>query len=231
MFFSALAKAQYYGSSPYCNLQTNPHSYACHAWTFEGNPAFPLNILDWKGQLMGEWKTTTYANPWSENVGPEFQMLVDSANPRIPKGVLNREDNTLMGNLVIKNDRIYFKNWRGEDFKSYKMSEYMTDSFTFKFSFPDGDYEQSFICRDFNRNNKHHLMCSWFLIRFYANGTYTYEHHAYFGFTKAGDTGGNMPVPNPPQPPAQPPYGTSPVPPTPLPPVTKPPVPPTPPAN
>ena len=75
----------------YCSLDQNPHSWACLAWTFAGTQAFPLYQIDWKGQMEGEWETITYANPWSDNVGQEFQMLKNASNPRIPEGVINRD--------------------------------------------------------------------------------------------------------------------------------------------
>jgi hypothetical protein len=200
----SLARAQYYnGPQPvqymqpqYCYLEYNPHSYACQSWVFQGNPMFPLNIIDWKNVIEGEWKTITYANPWSDNDGPEFKMLVRPENPRIPVGVVNKNDDSLMGSLTFQGDKAIWTNWRGKRLKT-KISEYaISDSYTFKFSFKDGDdYEQSFICRDFNRNNKHHLSCSWYLIKFtdYYHSAYTYEHRGFFGFLKPSDMGAANP--------------------------------------
>lgn len=202
-----------YGQVSYCYLDINPHSYACQSWVFGGSHLFPLNIIDLKNEINGEWKTITYSNPWSENEGSEFKMLVSAENPRIPVGVINKEDNTFMGSMTFNGQKVTWTNWRGKTLKT-KMAEYaVSDSYTFKFSFKDGDlYEQSFICRDFNRNNRHHLVCSWYLIRWnnVYQTAYTWEHRGYFGFLKPSD--GNAPVPAP--------YPTPiPVAPTPQPPV------------
>ena len=173
-----------------CYVMQNPHSYACHAWTFAGNQEFPLIIIDWSRVIQGEWQTVTYANPWSDNDGPEFRMLFNPENPRIPEGVVNKNDNSMLGSLTFEGDKATWTNWRGKKLKT-KVSEYaISDSYTFKFSFPEGDYyEQSFICRDFNRNSKHHLICSWFLIQWdsYYHTTYTSQHRGYFGFLKPSD--------------------------------------------
>lgn len=229
LFQSAVVQAQYGGSYgggaypaypahvQYCYLDRNPHSYACQAWVFQGSHMFPLNVIDWRGAIEGEWKTITYANPWSDNDGPEFRMLVNAQNPRIPVGVLNKNNNTMMGSLTFEGNKAVWTNWRGKKLKT-RIGEYaVTDSFTFKFSFPDGDgYEQSFVCRDFNRNNVHHLTCSWYLIRFtdYYRTAYTWEHRGYFGFLKDGDMGvvnpPAYPQPVPVQPPALPPPAPAP---------------------
>jgi hypothetical protein len=192
-------------SSNYCYIEQNPHSWACSAWTFAGTQMFPLNQIDWKGQMEGEWQTLTYANPWTENVGAEFQMMVSAANPRIPTGVLNRETNQLMGNLSIKGNHIVWNNWRGNKLKSFDEATMISSPYEFKFSLDDGDdYQQSFVCHDFNRNNKHHLLCSWFVITLYPNGTYTYLQHGYFGFLKVGTSDQPTPPTNSPQLPYQP---------------------------
>ena len=217
-FLLSTANAQYYSPVPapqpvygyqpqYCYLNINPHSYACHAWTFQGSQMFPLNVIDWKNVIEGEWKTITYANPWSDNIGSEFQMMVSPQNNRIPVGVLNRAENTLMGSLTFKGNKAVWTNWRGKTLKTKMQSYFIADSYTFKFSFKDGDmYEQSFICRDFNRNNKHHLMCAWYLIRWndHYQTSYTYELRGYFGFLRPSDLGAvnppayTQPIPVPP---------------------------------
>lgn len=176
---------QYYQQTQGCVLSQNPHSYACHAWTFQGTQMFPLNIMDGQA-LQGEWNTITYANPWTENEGAEFKMLKETSNPHIPTGVMNKGSNTALGSLKFSGRKVVWNNWRGKKLKT-KLGEYaITDSYTIKFSFPDGNYEQSFICRDFNRNNKHHLLCEWYLIRFTDDfhSAYTYEFRGYFGFLK-----------------------------------------------
>lgn len=174
----------------YCYLDRNPHSYACLLWVFQGSPMFPLDAIDWRESIAGEWKTITYANPWSDNDGPEFRMLVNAQNPRIPVGVMNKNDGSQLGSLTFEGDKAVWNNWRGKKLKT-KITDYaITDSFTFKFSFKDGDqYEQSFVCRDFNRNNKHHLICNWYLIRYtdFYHTAYTYEHRGFFGFLKPED--------------------------------------------
>lgn len=228
LFFFSNANAQYRT----CNPSQNPHSYACESWAFQGS-LFPLNIIDLNNVIQGEWKTLTYANPWSENDGTEFRMLVSAQNPRIPVGVINKNDNTMLGSLTFDGNKAIWTNWQGKKLKT-KFDQYaVTDSYTFRFSFPDGDYyEQSFVCRDFNRNGKHHLICDWYLIRFsdYYHSSYTYEHRGYFGFLKPSDLGSENPT-NP-MPPSQPYPPVAPVDPTPAPPAQPPsqpsvPVPPT----
>lgn len=222
-FFFSTANAQY-GT---CNPSQNPHSYICESWAFQGS-LFPLNIIDLRNVIQGEWKTLTYANPWSENDGTEFKMLVSAQNPRVPVGVLNKNDNTMLGSLTFDGNKAVWTNWQGQKLKT-KFDQYaVSDSFTFRFSFPDGDlYEQSFVCRDFNRNNKHHLICDWYLIRFSDgyHSSYTYEHRGYFGFLKPSDVGSENPTT--PTPPAQPYPTVPPVNPTPAPPPSEVPAPPT----
>lgn len=171
----------------YCYLDQNPHSWACLAWTFAGTQEFPLYQIDWKGQMEGEWQTITYANPWSDNIGQEFEMLKNPSNPRIPEGVINRESGELMGHLSIHGNHIVWNNWRGHKLKSFDNVTQISSPVEFKFNLDDGDdYQQSFVCHDFNRNNKHHLLCDWFVITLYPNGYYTWLHHGYFGFLKVG---------------------------------------------
>jgi hypothetical protein len=184
----------------YCYLDQNPHSWACMAWTFAGTQEFPLYQIDWKGQIEGEWETITYANPWSDNIGQEFQMLKNSSNPRIPEGVINRESGQLMGDLSIHGDRIIWNNWRGRKLKSFDEATLISSPYEFKFTLKDTNgYQQAFVCHDFNRNNKHHLLCSWFVITMYPNGSYTWLHHGYFGFLKVGSS--EQPAPPTNQPP------------------------------
>lgn len=215
--FSSVSFAQYVTGYPPqpsyytvpCNMEINPHSYACHTWNFGGNYLFPLNPIEWKNQIEGEWKVLTYANPWTGNEGGEFVMLVDEHNPNIPVGVLNKDTQNLMGPLTIKGDKITFNNWRGRKLKANPATVQIADTYTFKFAMEDGpNFQQSFVCRDFNRNNKHHLICAWYLIRLYGY-QYTWELRGYFGFLKEGS---GSPSPVPPQPPQQPPYGYEPVP-------------------
>ncbi|MGZ3725095.1 MAG: hypothetical protein ACXWQQ_04815 [Pseudobdellovibrio sp.] len=166
-----------------CNPEINPHSWACMDWTFNGNNQFPLFSIDWQGQIEGEWHTLTYATP-TANEDAEFAMITRQDNPRVPVGVLNKDTQDFIGSLTIHGDQITFHNWRGHDLISFPVSVQMADANTFKFTLNENaQFQQAFVCRDFNRNEKHHLLCSWYLLRLF-NDHYTYEQRAYFGFIK-----------------------------------------------
>lgn len=168
-------------SSPFCDMKTEPHSYACHQWNFNGNAMFPLTPIDWYNVIEGSWKALTYANPWSENIGPEFRMSKDPKHTQRPLGVINRLTKNTFGDLVIRGNTMTFKNWQGSELVAIVDGPILVDAYTFRFQFSDGEVMHAFSCRDFLRNDIDHLICSWDV---QPKGAYWWEHHGFFGFLR-----------------------------------------------
>jgi hypothetical protein len=164
-----------------CDIKANPHSYACTHWNFAGNNAFPLMPLDWMGALQGEWFTVTYVNPQG-NVGPELYMAVNPQRPTQPSGVVNKGNNTLVGSMWIEGKTMFFDNWMGHSFATDMQSFTFLDEYTVEMQAYEGQYLHLFRCRDFNRNNNHHLLCSWDV---WVPQQQTWTHKGYLGFLTA----------------------------------------------
>ena len=170
-FVDALFKA---GS---CVIKRNPHSYPCTVWTYEGE-FFPLFAMDW-GALEGAWFSVTYVNPTSGNDGPEFLMRKNRASLVQPMGVENTRSGQLMGRMSIRGDRMFIENWLGvRDFTLFV--DQVIDNETIRLVSSDSSFtRQAFTCRDFNRNNNHHLLCNW---EEQTRPDSTWEHKGFFGF-------------------------------------------------
>lgn len=165
-----------------CNLKQNPHSYVCNKWNFDGNQVFPLHRIDWRGVLQGDWYTVTYVNPYSENEGREFYMAKNPHRPTQPMGVFNRYGNAPVGAMWIRGKEMSFENWRGYNLRSARRSYRQVDAYTVQVIMVEKKVEHLFTCRDFNRNNNHHLLCAWDIrTRGYGGGG-RWEHHGFFGF-------------------------------------------------
>lgn len=164
-----------------CDPRRDPHSYACAKATFAGD-IFPLFDLRWR-RLQGEWITVTYANP-SGNFGDEFFMATNPASPTQPMGVYNVNTNSPVGSMWIDGDRMVFNNWQGQTIQTVSFSK-VTDK-TAVLTMQEGNYVHQFTCRDFNRNDKHHLFCAWDV----EVPGYGWIHHGYMGFLSRADWDG-----------------------------------------
>lgn len=175
-YMDPAAELSYYGNL--CDVDYAPHSYACHHWNYLGNSTFPLFTMDW-WSLQGEWFATTYANPTSENIGPEFQMLKNPNRPTQPMGVINNYSRQHVGSVWVTSNSMVWTNWLGQVLETDANSFRQLDAHTVEM-YAYG-YQQShyFQCRDFNRNGGHHILCRWDVLdtqsqRWVAQG--------YFGF-------------------------------------------------
>ena len=177
LFLSYSAQAQI---PPNCQFQVNPHSYACTRWTFDGNQMFPLIPMDLQS-LSGSWNAITFVDPYFENVGPEFVMLVNPQRPTIPMGVLDRFTNANVGNLIVGPTGATQTRWRGQVLNSTPGSMRIADRWTFQFTFSEPPYMHGFSCRDFNRNNVHHLLCSWDIL---MPGSPQWQHKGFLGYLR-----------------------------------------------
>jgi hypothetical protein len=157
----SLANAQQFSPPANCQMQINPHSYACTRWTFDGNQVFPLLPIDFAGALQGSWRAITFADPTGDNVGPEFMMQTNAQRPTIPEGVVDRATNQFLGDLFIGGNRVVQTNWRGQQLETVPGSLMAMDVWTLRFSFNESRLTHTFTCRDFNRNGTHHLLCAW----------------------------------------------------------------------
>jgi len=145
-----------------CDVGQNPHSWGCTHWTFNNNPVFPLMPMDWWGALQGEWIALTFVNSWQGNRGDEFAMATCPSNNRQAAGIVNLQEGSLMGSMWIENDWMRFANWRGQEIVTSRDSfRELADGYSVVTEMYTGNYSHRFLCRDFNRNNKHHLLCAW----------------------------------------------------------------------
>lgn len=145
-----------------CNL-SEPHSYACNQWNFVGNTVFPLMPLDGFNGSQGEWFAVTYVNSLTENIGEEFYMAKNPARPSQPLGVVNTQTGVKVGSMWIVGNSLVWENWLGYQFSTDPHSLVQLDAYTVEVSAYEGEYVHKFTCRDFNRNNNHHLLCKWTL--------------------------------------------------------------------
>ena len=165
-----------------CQFQVNPHSYGCMIWTFQGNQMFPLLPIN-LDSLRGQWRAITFADPSFENDGPEFAMFVDEQRPTIPMGVLDKATGGDLGNVSIGRLGATQMSWRGQRLESNTGSMHMMDTWTFQWTFIESQFNHSFTCRVFNRNNTEHLLCSWDIM---LPGTGRWAHKALIGYLRVG---------------------------------------------
>lgn len=158
-----------------CVIRRNPHAYPCTVWTYQGE-FFPLFPMDW-GALQGTWFSVTYVNPTNGNEGPEFFMEKNPARPMQPMGVRNTRSGQQMGRMSIQNDRMFIENWLG--FELVLSIVQVIDGETIRLESEGGFPRHAFTCRDFNRNNNHHLLCDWEEQR---NRNSSWRHKGFFGF-------------------------------------------------
>lgn len=157
-----------------CVFKENPHSYACTRSAFNGE-VFPLRPLDWWGVLQGRWFTVTYVNP-KGNSGKAFYMAKNRVSPTQPDGVFNVNTDTRVGSMWIQEGDMIFENWQGSRLATTSIEQ--IDEFTFRLIMEEGRILHSFNCRDFNRNDNHHLLCAWDV----KKPGEEWSHHGYFGF-------------------------------------------------
>lgn len=162
-----------------CDTRSNPHSFACTRWNFDGNHVFPLFTLDWMGSMQGEWFTVTYVNPQTENEGAEFYMAKLPLRPSIPLGVINAQTGDRVGSMWIQGRTMVWNNWLGRTLQTDPNTFRMLDAHTVEMQAFEGQYVHMFRCRDFNRNNNHHLLCDWYL---WIPQNQQWVHKGYMGF-------------------------------------------------
>lgn len=174
-----IAQEAFNATNGACNFGQNVHSYACTHWNYAGNQVFPLFQLDWDYTLQGEWFSVTYVNPETENNGPEFFMAKNPHNTNQPLGMYNRNSNTPVGSMWIQGNTMVWNNWLGITLQTSPQSFRWLDAYTVEMQAIEGPYVHLFRCRDFNRNNNHHLLCSWDMFFSQQN---VWKHKGYIGF-------------------------------------------------
>jgi hypothetical protein len=162
-----------------CDFRVNPHSYECTRMAFEGATKFPLYEMDWWGILQGEWFTVTYVNSSTENVGSHFAMAKNRRDGLQAMGVYNQQTKSGVGPMWIEGGDMVFSNWQGYTIRA--TGAQIVDRYTVRLVMEEGSSVHYFTCRDFNRNNNHHLLCRWDVWE-PQSGT---VHHGYFGFLTA----------------------------------------------
>lgn len=143
-----------------CDQRRDPHSFACSDDAFRGI-AFPMIDMS-EGRIQGRWALVTYAD-LSGRPGPEFRMLVDPQNPRVPRGVINQRDGSRAGGLTWVRGRGSFANFGagGRSLFEEAARTAITDRFTAQMILSDGREVHALQCRIFNRRNIEHLQCRW----------------------------------------------------------------------
>jgi hypothetical protein len=168
-----------------CDIKINPHSFACNEWNYKNNPVFPLFAMDWDG-LQGDWFSVTYAEKGRENNGGQFYMAKNIERPTQPMGVKNQSDDSLLGRVWISGTKVTFENWHGHKVSSDPQSFKVLDDYTVQFDLWTGAKGKqtlhSFDCRDFNRNNEHHLLCDWWVRTGTTDDSWVFK--GYFGFIR-----------------------------------------------
>lgn len=169
-----------------CVIAVNPHSYGCNDWTFRGNNIFPLFNMDWFGRLQGSWAMVTYADPQGdENSGPEFIMLKTKNRNTVPAGVFDVKSGRVVGVMRVLDSTMNFENWQGTRLSSHPGSFSVLDNLTVQMQAVDSQRNiQLFTCRDFNRQNTHHLLCRWDSRKRNAS---KWQHKGYLGFLRTGN--------------------------------------------
>ncbi len=193
LFFGTIASAQMQSPPqdqpqaqppPDCQFQVNPHSYACAHWTFEGNQMFPLFQFDLNTTMQGWWEPLTYSVPGTDNEDNEFVMMKNPARPTVPEGVGDKVTGRRLGPMLIQGNNVFFSNWHGIQIWSVPNTSAFPDAVTWSFQYQDQFGLQSFNCRDFNRNNKHHMLCAWDT---WMVPQSSWQHRGYIGFLAPRD--------------------------------------------
>lgn len=169
-----------------CSLVENPHSYACNDWTFHGNEVFPLFNMDWMGRLQGNWAMVTYADPeGNQNAGPEFSMLLTKNKRTIPAGVFDFKSGKVVGGMRVNGPTMIFENWQGGVMSTNPSTFNQVDNFTVQMLAHDSQQNaHMFLCRDFNRQKTHHLLCRWDSRK---SSQSNWSHKGYIGFLRTGN--------------------------------------------
>lgn len=161
-----------------CDQARNPHSFACADATYAG--AFFPQAQMTKAILVDGWTLLTYADVTGKQ-GPEFDVLVNPQNPRVPEGIRNRADGSGTGILDWGNQRIRMLNWitKGRTLTEQPGRTQFIDPTTIETHLTDGRETISFQCRMFLRNGNDHLLCRWFQAK---NARYVFR--GYMGFLR-----------------------------------------------
>ncbi len=68
-----------------------------------------------------------------------------------------------MGQMWVDGATVSWENWLGQTVWTDPNSFMEVDDYTVQFTMYEGNYSHLFICRDFNRNSNHHLLCKWMM--------------------------------------------------------------------
>lgn len=143
-----------------CDQRSNPHSFACSDAAFRGD-IFPMIDIS-ESRLQGNWAFVTYADVRGQE-GPEFRMLVNPNNPRIPGGIQNQFDGSRAGSMNWVRDRSVFANFGASGHHLFEEigRTQITDRFTAQIVFKNGAETHALQCRIFDRHRIEHLQCRW----------------------------------------------------------------------
>jgi hypothetical protein len=163
-----------------CDFRVNPHTYACTTVTFNSSvfPFYEINNSTWR-EWQQNWVIVTYVNT-SGHRGPEFYMRQNPNNPRQPLGVYNVVDNSPMGLMWVDQKRnLVIENWNGNRNMVFVWDTQYRQGGNIRWIARTHYGVHALTCRDFNRNDKHHLLCAWDV----GAGQYgAWNHQGYFGF-------------------------------------------------
>jgi hypothetical protein len=162
-----------------CDTFKNPHSYGCTQWNFDGNGVFPWFKMNWWDVMQGQWFSVTYVRNGGgkiqcangktvrgENNDCEFSMAKNPDRPTQPFGIVNTKNGSLLGSMWINGAQVSWDNWMGKQVWTDPDSFRQIDDYTVQFSMYETKYSKQyglFVCRDFNRNSNHHLLCKWYM--------------------------------------------------------------------
>ncbi len=173
------ASRGYCVTSTNCDFRVNPHTYACTTATFGGGifPFYEINNSTWQA-WQANWVIVTYVNPTGHR-GNEFYMKQNPNNPRQPLLVYNVANDSPMGLMWIDQNRnLVIENWNGNRNMVFVWeSQYRQDN-NIRWVARTRYGTHALTCRDFNRNDKHHLLCAWDVEAGYGG----WNHKGYFGF-------------------------------------------------
>lgn len=147
-----------------CDQARDPHSFACADATFTGQ-IFPIARMN-NDILMDNWTMLTYSDI-SGTPGPEFMVLTNPQNPRIPEGIVNTSDRSKVGLLNWNPQQLQITNWgsRGHTLSEVRGRTVMRDTQTVETFLANGQEQQGLQCRMFLRSQNDHLLCRWFTLR------------------------------------------------------------------
>lgn len=160
LFFSTTFLLSSPSFAQVCDQGRNPHSFACADQAFRGH-VFPMIEVSQR-RLQGRWVFLTYADA-SGRLGPEFGVMVNPDNPRVPEGIFNIADGSLAGGLDWAAGIVRFRNFGigGKTLIEDPSRTRFTDPHTAQVVLENGAEQHAFQCRIFIRHGAEHLQCRW----------------------------------------------------------------------